>query len=107
MPLAIKIAFLSNIAPRPTQKYQNLPLKIVQLVINNNNMLIVSHTSGNITRATPLHVMLDFKTQPFMIDKQLAQELGLIPTNLEPCLFIIVTLIGGTKQANSHTNYSL
>lgn len=50
-------------------------IKVIQL--NNNNILIISHTSGNTTYARPLHTTLDFRAQPIMIDMRLFQELDL------------------------------
>jgi len=53
---------------------------------------------GNTTHVTPLRVMMDSDAQLVMIGKKLAQKLGLTIVDLEPCPFIIVTSIGGTKQ---------
>lgn len=56
-------------------------------------MLVVSHISGNIICATFLYIMIDSSAQLVMIDKGLAQELGLTTIDLEPYLFTIVTLV--------------
>lgn len=42
-----------------------------------------------------------------MVNKWLAQELGLILMDLESYLFTIVTSIGGTKQAIGYMRQSL
>lgn len=42
MPLAIRIPYLSHVVTRSIQKYQNLSLKFLQL-INNNNMYYYVH----------------------------------------------------------------
>lgn len=59
VPLAIKIEFLSNIIAKPTQENQNLHLRIIQL-INDNNVLLVRCTSSNMTYATSLLNMMDY-----------------------------------------------
>nr|PNR43456.1 hypothetical protein PHYPA_015837 [Physcomitrium patens] len=100
--LITKILFLFDITARHIQKYQNLCPRVIWLV-NNNNIVIVSHTNGNTTCAILLHVMLDFKAHPVMIDKQLVKELCLAPTYMEPFFFTIVTSIGSKEQATSYT----
>nr|PNR60606.1 hypothetical protein PHYPA_003399 [Physcomitrium patens] len=74
-------------------KTSTMKKKILHLV-NNNDMLVVSHFSVNTTNTISLHTMLDFKAQLFMIDKWFAQELRLTSLNLEPSTFTIVTLVG-------------
>lgn len=61
MPLPTKIEFLSDVATRLAREPQNLYLKIIKLV-NNNGVLDVSHTSDNITHATPLYFIYDSET---------------------------------------------
>jgi len=66
-------------------------------LVNDNNVLVVSRTGDNTICVMPLHVMMDSGAQPIMIGKKLALELGLTKVDLEPCLFTLVTSIGGTK----------
>lgn len=42
-----------------------------------------------------------------MIGKQLALDLGLDASDLEPCLFTIVTSVGGTEKAIGYTQHLL
>ena len=54
-------------------------------MVNDDRVMVVGRTDGNSTRATPVRVMLDSGAQPMMIDKQLAQDLDLGASDLEPC----------------------
>lgn len=100
--MAIWIAFLFDIATRPTKKYQNLYSKFVKL-FNTNKILVVSHTSGNTIHAISLHIMMDFRTQSVIISKQLVQQLDLIAIDFDPYHIIIVTLVGSIKQATKQS----
>lgn len=71
MPLAIEVAFLSNVVARLTLKYQNLYLRVVWL-IKNNNIFIINYTYSNTIHAIFLLVMLDFGAQLVMIYKWLS-----------------------------------
>lgn len=104
--LITKIVFLFDVAARLVWKCQNLHQRIIWL-INNNNMLIISYTSGNTTRAIFLDVILDFEPQWVIINKWLSQKLDLTPTDLKPYFFTIITWVGGTKQATRYTRQSL
>ena len=53
--------------------------------MNDKSLFVISRADMPTIRATPLRVM---------ISKGLADSLGLTPTNLDPCLFTIVTSIG-------------
>jgi len=106
VPLATGVAYLSDVAARPARERQNLRPGVVRLV-NDNNVLVVSRTGDNTTRATPLRVMMDSGAQPVMIGKRLAQELGLSAADLEPCPFTIVTSVGGTERAIGYTRQPL
>lgn len=57
----------------------------------------------NTTCATFLYMMMNFDTQSIIINKRLAQELGLNIINLKPCSFVIITFIGGTKWTINYT----
>lgn len=100
------VAYLSDIAARSARERRSVRPSVVRLV-NNNGVMVVARTDGNSTRATPLRVMLDSGAQPVMIGKQLAQELGLLPSDLEPCPFTIVTSVGGTETALGYTRHPL
>ena len=52
-------------------------------------------------------MMMDKGAQLVMFGKPLAQDLGLIGANLEPCPFTIVTLVGGIEHATSYTKEPL
>ena len=93
---------MANVAARCAREYQSLRPCVERLVYD-NNVLVVSRAGGNTTRATRLRVIMDSGAQPIMIDEQLAQELGLSATDLEPCLFTIVTSLGDTERAISYT----
>ena len=69
--------------------------------------MVVARTDGNFTRATPLRVLMNFRAQPVMIGKQLAQDLGLGAADLEPCPFTIVTSVGATEKAMGYTRHPL
>lgn len=73
MLLATWIEFLFIVLIRSASEYQNLCLEVVQLV-NDNNVLVARTTSGNITHATFLYIMIDFGAQPIMIHMQFVQE---------------------------------
>lgn len=105
-PLPTGVAYLSDVAARSARERRNLRPGVVRLV-NDNNVLVVSRTGGNATRATPLRVMMDSGAQPVMIGKRLAQELGLSAADLEPCPFTIVTSVGGTERATGYTRQPL
>lgn len=50
---------------------------------------------------------MESDAQPVMISKRLAYKLGLNTTNLKPCLFTIVTLVGGREYAINYTRQPL
>lgn len=79
---------------------------VVRLV-NYNGIIIFGRTGCNITRATPSWVMMDTWAQLVMLGKHLAQELNLTTSDLEPCPFTIITLVGSTERATSYTNKPL
>ena len=106
MPSAMGIAYLADVAARSARERRSLRPGVVRLV-NDNNVLVVSRTGGNPTRATPLRVMMDSGAQPVMIGKRLAQDLGLTAADLEPCPFTIVTSVGGTERATGYTRQPL
>lgn len=97
---------MSDVAARPAQERRNLQPGVVRLV-NDNNVLVVSRTGGNTTRAISLQVVMNSDAHHVMIGKQLAQELGLGVSDLEPFSFTIVTSLGGTKRATGYTRQPL
>ena len=100
------VAYLSDIAARSARERRGVRPGVVRLV-NDDGVMVVGRTDGNSTRATPLRVMLDSGAQPVMIGKQLAQDLGLVAADLEPCPFTIVTSVGGTETALGYTRHPL
>jgi hypothetical protein len=100
------VAYLSDIAARSARERRGVRPGVVRLV-NDDGVMVVGRTDGNSTRATPLRVMLDSGAQPVMIGKQLAQDLGLVASDLEPCPFTIVTSVGGTETALGYTRHPL
>lgn len=53
----VEATYLSDVVARYAQEYQNLRLKVVQLV-NDNGMLVIGGTGGNSTSTTPSQVMM-------------------------------------------------
>ena len=100
------VAYLSDIAARSARERRGVRPGVVRLV-NDDGVMVVARTDGNSTTATPLRVMLDSGAQPVMIGKQLAQDLGLLAADLEPCPFTIVTSVGGTETALGYTRHPL
>jgi hypothetical protein len=47
----------------------------------------------------PFRVLLDFGVQPLMLGKVVVDGLGLTNVNLDPCLYHILTTMGGSKKA--------
>ena len=99
-------AYLADISARPARERHNLQTGVVRLM-NDKSIFVVSRTDLPAIRATPLRVMMDSGAQPVMIGKGLAGNLGLTPTNLDPCPFTIVTSVGGTERAIGYTKTPL
>ena len=95
-------AYLSDVAARPAHKHRGIRSGVVCMV-NDTGILVVSRTGGNATRVAPRCVMMDSGTQPVMIGKKLAQELGLAAENLAPCPLTIVTSVGHVERATGYT----
>ena len=95
-----------DVAARSAWKRGTLRPRVICLA-NDGRVMVVGRTDGNPTCATPLCVILDLRAQLVMIGKQLAQDLGLIVADLEPCLFTIVTSVGGTEKAMGYTRHPL
>lgn len=98
MPLITRVVYLFDITTRSACKYQNLYLRGVQL-IDENNLLVISYIDSNANYFRLLHVIIDFGAQLFMISKEFFLQLNLSVTNLEPCVFTIITLVESNEQA--------
>ena len=59
------------------------------------------------SRAYPKRMLLDTRTQPVMLGMRLANELGLVPHDLDPCPFTIATSLGGIEQPTGFTKEPL
>ena len=103
---AAEAAYLADISARPARERHTLQPGVVRLM-NDKSIFVVSRTDLPAIRATSLRVMMDSGAQPIMICKGLADSLGLTLVNLDPCPFIIVTSVGGTKRAISYTKIPL
>ena len=100
------VAYLSDMAARLARARRSVCPGVIRLV-NDDGVMVVGRTDGNSTRATPLRVMLDSGAQPIMIGKHLAQDLGIVASDLEPCPFTIVTSVEGTETALDYTRHPL
>jgi hypothetical protein len=51
----------------------------------------------------PLRVLLDYGALPLMLGKNIADGLGLIDANFDPCPYQILTSMGGSEKARRLT----
>lgn len=75
----------------------NLILGVVQLT-NNLGVFIVSCTGNFAIRVALSQILMDTRDQPTIIGKLLTNALGLTASNLEPCPFTILTLLGEIER---------
>jgi hypothetical protein len=62
---------------------------------------------GDSSRMFPQKVLLDTGAQLVMLGKFLAQSLGLVASDLDPCPFTIATSLGGIEQPTGLTKEPL
>ena len=98
--------YLADISARPARERHDLQPGVIRLM-NDKSLFVVLRTDIRAIRATSLRVMMDSGAQPIMIGKRLANNLGLTPTNLDPCPLTIVTSVRGIERATSYTKTSL
>ena len=87
--------YLAAVPARLTRERHQVKLGVVRLV---NEGQTFSVTRGDSSCAYPKRVLLDTGAQPVMLGRRLANELGFVPHDLDPCPFTIATSLGGTEQ---------
>ena len=60
-------------------------------------------SQSKVLSVSPQRVLMDTSAQPVMLDKRLAVELGLVASDLDSCLFMVATSLGGTEQSSGIT----
>ena len=100
----VATVYLAGVPARSARERHQVKPGVVRLV---NEGQTFSVTRGDSSRAYPKRVLLDTGAQPVMLGRRLANELGLVPHDLDPCPFTIATSLGGTKQPTGLTKEPL
>ena len=96
--------YLARVPTRSARERHEVKPEVVRLVNEGQTFYM---TRGDSSRACPKRVSLDTGAQPVMLGRRLANELGLVLHDLDPCPFTIATTLGGTKQPTGLTKEPL
>ena len=98
----VAIVYLAGVPARSARERHQVKPGVVRLV---NEGQTFSVTRGDSSRAYPKRVLLDTGAQPVMLGRRLANELSLVPHDLDPCPFTIATSLGAqSNQLDSRRN---
>ena len=100
----VATVYLAGVLARSARERHQVKPGVVRLV---NEGQTFSMTRGDSSCAYPNRVLLDTGAQLVMLGRRLANELGLVPHDLDPCPFTIATSLGGTKQPTGFTKEPL
>ena len=84
----VATVYLAGVPARFARERHQVKPRVVRLV---NEGQTFSVTRGDSSRAYPKRVLLDTGAQPVMLGRRLANELGLVPHDLDLCPFTIAT----------------
>ena len=87
--------YLAGVPARYAQERHQVKPGVVCLVNEGQTFYVIQ---GDSSRAYSKRVLLDTGAQPVVLGRRLANELGLVPHDLDPCPFMIATSLGGTEQ---------
>ena len=100
----VSTSYLATIPARATRERLQVKPGVVRLA---NSSHVFSVARGDTSQVFPQKVLLDTGAQPVMLGKLLAQSLGLLSSDLDPCPFTIATSLGGTEQPTGLTKEPL
>ena len=100
----VATVYLAGVPARSARERHQVKPGVVRLV---NEGQTFSVTRGDTSRAYLKRVLLDTGAQLVMLGKRLANELDLVPHDLDPCPFTIVTSLGGIEQPTRLTKEPL